>query len=409
MFKKLINKSFRKKESGLQIKEILAVVFLLGITITLMDYVSNRVNYDGTIARNQAGQGDRAETLDLYIDGEKKSIDVEVSEIRLSPEEIEKNFEKAKREIDETYLGHNKDSNAVTHDLDIRDSYVDKMVDATWFFDDYHCLSPEGKIEMEKVPEEGQVITANVRLNYEGEEQIYVFSFVVRPFDQDTIEGKFYSASNLVKETDESTRDKNILQLPDQMADTKLLWKKKMDYRGLQLIIIALLAVVGVFLGQKQDEKKEHENLIQKRISDYPMIVSDLSILMGAGMSFRRAIERMSLKSGRSGGGYELINRTHKRIKDGVGELAAIEMMGKESECKEYRKLANILCQNLRQGSKTLIDSLEQEEILAFDMKKRQAIQAGEKASTKLLLPMGGMLFVIMIIIVVPAILQMKG
>jgi hypothetical protein len=82
--------------------------------------------------------------------------------------------------------------------------------------------------------------------------------------------------------------------------------------------------------------------------------------------------------------------------------------MGLNSESKEYRKLASMLSQNLRKGSKDLLECLEKEEHYSFEMRKQRAIRAGEEASTKLLVPMTGMLFIVIIILVVPAVMQMN-
>ena len=99
---------------------------------------------------------------------------------------------------------------------------------------------------------------------------------------------------------------------------------------------------------------------------------------------------------------------TLRKMADGMGEIAALEDLGMKSESKEYRKLAMLLSQNLRKGSKDLIDSLQKEEQYSFELRKQRAIRAGEEASTKLLIPMAGMLFIVIVILVVPALLQMN-
>lgn len=54
-------------------------------------------------------------------------------------------------------------------------------------------------------------------------------------------------------------------------------------------------------------------------------------------------------------------------------------------------------------GSKGLLELLKQESQEAFEERRRQAKTTGEKASTKLLLPMGMMLAVVLVILTVPA------
>ena len=135
---------------------------------------------------------------------------------------------------------------------------------------------------------------------------------------------------------------------------------------------------------------------------------------MSAGLSFRKASEKMSnrysakRKTGIKRAGYEDMLITYRKISEGAGELQAIEDLGKASESKEYRKLSMLLLQNIKKGSKDLIDTLEKEEKYAFELRKQKAIKAGEEASTKLLIPMGGMLFIVIVILVVPAVMQMN-
>ena len=71
-----------------------------------------------------------------------------------------------------------------------------------------------------------------------------------------------------------------------------------------------------------------------------------------------------------------------------------------------YRSLAVLLAQNLKKGSKGLLELLKQESQEAFEERRRQAKTTGEKASTKLLLPMGMMLAVVLVILTVPAFLS---
>ena len=71
-------------------------------------------------------------------------------------------------------------------------------------------------------------------------------------------------------------------------------------------------------------------------------------------------------------------------------------------------KFGALLSQNLKKGSKGLTTLLMMESIQAFEERKNMAKTAGEEASTKLMLPMFGMLAVVLIMVVVPAFLSMQ-
>ena len=75
---------------------------------------------------------------------------------------------------------------------------------------------------------------------------------------------------------------------------------------------------------------------------------------------------------------------------------------------KAYRKLAALLTQNLRKGSKGLSELLRTEADQAFEERKAAAKKRGEEAGTKLLLPMFMMLSMVLLIVIVPAFLSIQ-
>lgn len=52
---------------------------------------------------------------------------------------------------------------------------------------------------------------------------------------------------------------------------------------------------------------------------------------------------------------------------------------------------------------------LDREELLAFELRQNLAKKAGEEASTRLLLPMIGLLGIVMAILLIPAMMTMNG
>ena len=398
-----------------QFIEILAVTTLLGLGILVYDFVNANLVFNGVIERNEAGTGSISEDLQLEFLNQKQEFEVEVSDRRLSEKEIEKSFDKAVKEIEETYLGQNKSANNVCYDLVLGTEYVDGLIEASWKLSPYGIISRDGKLKVENIPEGGEIVDVQCTLYYEEAERIYSFSVMVNRKGMDTLDGQLEAINRTVKETDESTRENAEYKLPKEISGMDLTWKKKMNFRGLQIILLGLLTVAGLVIGKKQDEKKARQMHIEELAKDYPQIVSQLSILMGAGMSFRKALERItgkyvfSLKQcEKPKAGYEELLKTYRKVADGRGEIQALEELGKSCECKEYRKLSMLLVQNLRKGSRDLLDSLEKEEKYAFEMRKQRAVRAGEEASTKLLIPMGGMLFIVIVVLVVPAIMQIN-
>lgn len=406
-----------KRELGLQekIKLIVLVSFLIGGAILVSDYLNNRVQFDGVLTRKEAGKGDSTENVEVFFNDNHETKTIEIEEQALDENQLEEIFDEVIREIDKTYLGKNESPDKVQYDLVLKSKYADGLVKAAWQVDDYSIITTEGRVNEKNIPEDGQIVHLQVVLSYGESQSIYQLTVFVCQLGMDTFAGQSYAIEKAVEELASSDTEAKV-RLPEKVEDMSLSWKLPMDYRGLQLMLLGLAGALGVYLSDRQEKKKAAKAIASERIRDYPLIVSDLSILMAAGMSFRMALEKIvgryykkleKDKSKRSAG-YEDMAHCLRRMKDGIGEKTAIEELGKYSDCKEYRKLSMLLSQNLMKGSKDLIISLENEEEAAFEMKKQRAIRAGEEASTKLLLPMSGMLFIVIVVLVIPAVLQIN-
>lgn len=145
-------------------------------------------------------------------------------------------------------------------------------------------------------------------------------------------------------------------------------------------------------------------------LMDYSEIVGKFSLLLGAGMNISLVWEKIALtyQAKRERGelqkryAYEEMLYTLYEIRDGVGELQAYENFGNRCSLSVYRRLSALIVQNVRKGAQGLQKLLEQEEWEAYEQRKARAKQAGEEAGTKLLLPMGIMLVIVLAILVVP-------
>lgn len=394
---------------------VAAVMGLLGLLIFIKDFIDNRYDFSGQLERNDAGKGVISEDLEVEFFDNRENISFNLQETSLSSQEVEAAFDKAVSEIDATYLGENISPSQVCYDLVLNKKYADDLISAKWQFDDYGIITSDGQIQEDKTDENGTIVEVTALLSYGEYERDYSFSIVIYPLGLDTYQGQLYAINQELEKSNGDNAQKEM-KLPESVGDMTLTWKKKMDYRGLVIVFLGIVAALAIYLADQEEKKKAKKEVENQRLRDYPLIVSDLSILMAAGMSFRVALERItgrylsgiSANPEKKSAGYEDMVRCYKRLVDGAGEMAAIELLGKESEAKEYRKLSMLLAQNLRKGSKDLIECLEKEEASAFEQKKQRAIRAGEEASTKLLLPMGGMLLIVIVVLVVPAVMQMN-
>ena len=148
---------------------------------------------------------------------------------------------------------------------------------------------------------------------------------------------------------------------------------------------------------------------------DYAQMVSKLMLLMGAGSAVRTAWETMAqdYERKRKAGGkrryvYEEMLLTCRELQNGVSEGRAYENFGLRCRLPCYLKLAALLEQNLKKGNKGLSALLRAEVTEAFEQRKELAREQGEKAATRLLLPMVLMLAVVMLLVLIPAGMSMQ-
>lgn len=129
------------------------------------------------------------------------------------------------------------------------------------------------------------------------------------------------------------------------------------------MICILLLAL------DRQNRQKEDQETKQQMMLDYPEITDKLTLLLGAGITVKSAWQKIVTDYEKQKNyrgirfAYEEMAKTCNEMQSGVTELESYEQFGKRCGLKAYRKLAALLTQNLRKGSKGLSELLRQKPI----------------------------------------------
>ncbi len=149
-------------------------------------------------------------------------------------------------------------------------------------------------------------------------------------------------------------------------------------------------------------------------INDYPDLVTKTTLLINAGMTIHSALLRIYSDYAHSHNVahfhylYKELGLTLAQIENGVPQSCAYSEFGNRVGLPCYIKFGSLLEQNLKKGNRELSTMLSSEAMAAIDSKKRLLKEKGEKASTKLLLPMIMIFAVILILIMIPAFLNMS-
>lgn len=390
---------------------LLLGIEIVGSMLSIKQWYAANPGFDGILFRRELGKGSYVEELELKSDVYKGTVELEIEEKQPTKNEAKKLLEKAKEEIDATFLGENKALEQVMSDVILQDAYQDGMVAAEWSFDDYTYIGTDGVIKENEL-DEPELVEATAVLTCGEYQQIYRFSMQLCPCSVETEKGL---RREIQKKIRQQPLEKSEITLPSDIAGIPLQWKKTGNMDGAMLSILGIVVCFLLPYGQKLEEQKQKKIILEKRKKDYPMLVEELSLFLAAGVTFTEAArkmtenyERRKKQTGKVQEGYELWKKLSYEMRDGVREADAIMRFGKESGRKEYKKLALLLEQNRRQGSQHMIQQLEQENLIAFEMRKNQVKREGEEASVKLLFPMMGMLGIVIVILILPAMMTMK-
>lgn len=336
---------------------------------------------------------------------------VTVENRHLTKQELEELFSEAAEQIESAFLGENRSLDRITKNVNLVDSVMDGSVDVSWSFDSYEAVNLSGELQEEALSKDGSLVQVTATMEYADAEAEHRFSIMVYPPDQ-TVKEQFYEL------LEQELKDRNAKTgtdfiLPENVAGHALIWEKRSQKKQYEVLLLGLLAMAAVAIGRKEDARKASEKRNEKLLAEYPRMLSQLALLLGAGMTVSRAWERIVISyenrcAARPGvlqevPVYEEMRITYYQMKDGLSERLAYEQFGERIQLQAYRRLASLLVQNLRKGTAGLSKLLEKEMQDAFEEQENDVKKRGEELQTKLLLPMMLMLGLVIVIIMIPA------
>ena len=128
-------------------------------------------------------------------------------------------------------------------------------------------------------------------------------------------------------------------------------------------------------------------------------------LLINSGMVVRDAWKRTAVTGNRQL--YIEMQNTSLEIENGVMEIEAYRNFAERCGIKEARKFATLIIQNLTKGNEELAMFLGDLSDEMWEIKKNEVKQKGEKANSKLLLPVFIIFIGILILVLVPAMSSM--
>ena len=359
-----------------------------------------------SLIRPENGKGDRKEKLEVWIGEEPYSMEVTVRDRPKTEAETAEELQKAEDGMEMLFLGENQDLEHITEKVNMPSVYPGTDIAIQWYLNSWEYISVDGTVKNEGFTRAEQVeVTAVLSL----EDQTVSWDRTVWVCPLENPDDKALIRILSWKMEDTQKEDTETVELPEQAAGKSIIWYPEKDHTWLMLAGLTACAVCAMMLGQQKEEEKALADREKRMKLAYPDIVSRLSLYMGAGISSRKAWERIAAgyrnrTSGPVNEAYEEMCTTLYEMQNGVPESIAYEKFGARCRLPSYLKLGALLSQNLRKGTRNLSGLLEEESREAFENRKAYAKKLGEECESRLLFPMLLMLLTILVMVMYPAV-----
>lgn len=401
----------RELEQSRAVHDLSYMIMVIAVTLVLVLILLLKgagQAEDNVLLRGEPGEGTTSYEMELRRDGKQSGkVEINVSEQQIGDEQLPQLFREAEEMVRTEMLGDNISLDSVSTSLDFVDS-LPMGISVTWERDERKLFSENGRLRV-RAGSEPVAVTVYATIDYHGYERRIPINVTVIRTDNSDAEGEDEALERALEEADRKNPKDKAYRLPSEAGDTELEWTATSDNRPILLVLMGFLMAAMIIPAGKSavnDKLKKRESQMK---SDYPDIISKLILLMSAGETCRGAWKKICndyLDSRSSTGkryAYEEMCFSLRELELGAAEAQVYERFGNRAGLVCYSRLATMLSRNLKRGSRDILSQLEIEAKDAFAERFDEVRKKGEEASTKLLLPMMGMLMIVVAIIVVPA------
>ncbi|MCQ6559126.1 type II secretion system F family protein [Paenibacillus mendelii] len=175
------------------------------------------------------------------------------------------------------------------------------------------------------------------------------------------------------------------------------------------LIYVGALLGAAIPMARLRDVTRKVERRKQDILLLLPDVLSKLMLLLGAGETVQRALNRCTERKG-SKAAHPLLDelrRANEAVRNGESFAAAMEGFSRRCAVQEVSLFTTTMLLNYRRGGDKLVLSLRELTYTLWEKRKAVARSRGEEASSKLVFPLVGIFVVLMILVASPAMLMM--
>lgn len=389
-------------------KVIQSIIVMFAASVLAIAYGSINIGDTTIQTLKRPAYNSEEESVTFFINDVKTTMEIKPK--IYDEEEIKENFVKAYEELLIDMCGKNSSLDCVKCNLTLPNYNDEYNIGISWSSSDDEIIDYSGTVNnryFDADQQENVILTATMTC----QDYTCIYDIDVRVLAQDISD-----TLRIIRKVEAYIQNENInnritdsIELPDEVFGNKIFYKKDVKKYDYLFAIGGIIIGIVIFVGRDDDLKKLEDERRKQMLLDYPDIISKLTILLQAGMSVRRALEKIVedyMQQEKTRYAYEEMKLTVNEIRTGALEGIAYAEFGRRCDVKEYLKLGTMLEQNVKSGTKGLLNMLETEVYIAFDNKKNEALKCAAEADTKLLFPMIVMLMIVLVIIMTPALMS---
>lgn len=164
------------------------------------------------------------------------------------------------------------------------------------------------------------------------------------------------------------------------------------------IVVAAFAGVAYYYFGTVTSEKilKRSEEMM----TDFSEVISKLALLTNAGMIFREAWEEVAYTGERAL--YLEMQTAVDEMNNGYAEVDALFRFGSRCVVPEIKKFTSTVVQGITKGNSELSMMLQEQSKEVWNLRRQNIKRQGEKASSKLMIPIMIMFIGILIMILIP-------
>ena len=395
---------------------VILLVLIAGGFLALMLHFSTisdtSVEEGNLVKRRTPGEGEqKIELIAKSQEGELLgNFDLIIDEKRFSRQVAQELFDAATKKLEDVILGDNTSLDKVTTDLNLVKELEGYPFEISWQTGDYELIAYDGTLVAKDIPKEGIACSVTATYKYDGESWQQVIDVNIFPRDLTPKERAKEAIEKLINRADLDSKYDDAISLPQAYDGRGITWSEKKEDNSLILLVLMWIAGFACFSLKDKELGKKAQLRREELLMDYPQLVSQLVLYLGAGMTvrnifFKLADEYVQKREGGMKPRYmqEELLRMVRALRAGQSETKAYEEFAQRCQGQEYTRLCTLLTQNLRKGNGEILCLMQEESKKAFNNRMDTVRKQGEEAGTKLLLPMILMLLIVMVVIMIPA------